>query len=56
MLVDRIKVNASLARVAIRELESKGLIKKVYAHSSLPIYTRAIASAADEQPQASTKA
>lgn len=48
MLVDRIKVSASIARVAIRELEAKGLIKKVYAHSSLPIYTRATAATAEE--------
>jgi small subunit ribosomal protein S25e len=57
MLVDRIKVNASVARVAIRELEAKGLIKRVYAHSSLPIYTRATALSAEEQAAAvSTKA
>lgn len=48
MLVDRVKVNASVARAAIRELEAKGLIKRVYAHSSLPIYTRA--TAATEEP------
>ncbi|BDD57491.1 40S ribosomal protein S25 [Monascus purpureus] len=41
-LVDRLKVNGSLARQALEELEEKGLIKKVVGHSKLNIYTRAV--------------
>lgn len=40
-LVERLKVNGSLARAAIRELEGKGLIRKVDAHHAQVIYTRA---------------
>lgn len=40
-LVERLKVNGSLARAAIRELEEKGLIRKVDAHHAQVIYTRA---------------
>ncbi|KAL1957470.1 hypothetical protein VTO42DRAFT_5933 [Malbranchea cinnamomea] len=39
-LVDRLKINGSLARQALADLESKGLIKKVVGHSHLNIYTR----------------
>eukprot|EP00088_Acartia_fossae_P029951 TRINITY_DN30896_c0_g1_i1.p1 TRINITY_DN30896_c0_g1~~TRINITY_DN30896_c0_g1_i1.p1 ORF type:complete len:113 (+),score=12.10 TRINITY_DN30896_c0_g1_i1:106-444(+) len=39
-VVDSLKVNASVARQALRELESKGLIKLVVAHGSQMIYTR----------------
>lgn len=38
-LVDRLKVNGSLARQALEELEEKGLIKKVVGHSKLNIYS-----------------
>ncbi|KAH0559570.1 hypothetical protein GP486_003908 [Trichoglossum hirsutum] len=41
-LVDRLKINGSLARKALKELEEKGLIKKVVGHSKLSIYTRAV--------------
>jgi small subunit ribosomal protein S25e len=41
VLVDRLKVNASVARKALRDLEAKGIIKPVLMHSSTPIYTRA---------------
>ncbi|KAJ3174263.1 40S ribosomal protein S25 [Geranomyces variabilis] len=41
VLVDRLRINGSLARVAIRELESKGLIRLVSSHKSQLIYTRA---------------
>ncbi|CAG8521610.1 19871_t:CDS:2 [Gigaspora rosea] len=44
VLVDRLRVNGSLARIAIRELEAKGSIRKISTHSSLPIYTRATAA------------
>ncbi len=43
VLVDRLKVNGSLARVAISHLEKEGLIKRVSRHSSQLIYTRATA-------------
>jgi hypothetical protein len=36
-----IRIGASLARVALRDLESKGLIKKISTHNSQLIYTRA---------------
>jgi len=44
-LVDRLKINGSLARRALIDLEDKGLIKKVVSHSKLSIYTRAVAAA-----------
>ncbi|KAI9823403.1 MAG: 40S ribosomal protein S25 [Phylliscum demangeonii] len=44
-LVDRLKINGSLARKALGDLEEKGLIKKVVGHSKLSIYTRAVAAA-----------
>jgi len=44
-LVDRLKINGSLARKALKDLEEKGQIKKVVGHSKLSIYTRAVASA-----------
>jgi small subunit ribosomal protein S25e len=41
-LVDRLKINGSLARQALSDLEEKGLIKKVVGHSKMNIYTRAV--------------
>ncbi|ORX56944.1 ribosomal protein S25 [Hesseltinella vesiculosa] len=41
ILVDRLKLNASLARVAIKELENQGLIKALSRHHAQVIYTRA---------------
>eukprot|EP00842_Homolaphlyctis_polyrhiza_P001218 jgi/Hompol1/2097/HPOL_002045-RA len=41
VLVDRLRINGSLARAAIRELESKGLIRLVSNHRSQALYTRA---------------
>ncbi|KAI9489911.1 ribosomal protein S25 [Zychaea mexicana] len=41
VLVDRLRLNGSLARVAIRELEAQGLIKPVLRHNAQVIYTRA---------------
>ncbi|KAL7334914.1 40S ribosomal protein S25 [Mucor circinelloides] len=41
VLVDRLKLNGSLARIAIRELEAQGLIKAISRHHSQVIYTRA---------------
>lgn len=40
-LVERLKINASLARMAIKELEGKDIIKRVSYHHSQWIYTRA---------------
>jgi small subunit ribosomal protein S25e len=42
---DRLKINGSLARRAVRDLEKKGLIKRVSVHSAQSIYTRAIEKA-----------
>lgn len=39
VLVDRLKINGSLARQALKDLEEKGLIKKVVAHSSMRVYS-----------------
>ncbi|XP_074286181.1 small ribosomal subunit protein eS25w-like [Silene latifolia] len=40
-LSERFRINGSLARRAIRELLTRGIIKMVAHHSSLQIYTRA---------------
>lgn len=45
VLVDRLKINGSLARRALTDLEARGVIKKVVGHSKLNIYTRAVAAA-----------
>ncbi|OAX80539.1 40S ribosomal protein S25 [Emergomyces africanus] len=39
-LVDRLKINGSLARQALSDLEEKGQIKKVVGHSKMNIYSR----------------
>ena len=44
-LVDRLKINGSLARQALKDLEEKGQIKQVVGHSKLQIYTRAVTAA-----------
>ncbi|KAK8157819.1 S25 ribosomal protein-domain-containing protein [Phyllosticta citrichinensis] len=41
-LVDRLKINGSLARKALSDLEEKGQIRKVVGHSKLSVYTRAV--------------
>ena len=38
-LVDRLKINGSLARQALSDLEEKGQIKKVVGHSKMNIYS-----------------
>ncbi|KAJ7638432.1 40S ribosomal protein S25 [Roridomyces roridus] len=40
ILIERLKINGSLARVAIRHLERDGQIKPIVHHSSQLIYTR----------------
>jgi small subunit ribosomal protein S25e len=39
VLVDRLKINGSLARQALKDLEDKGLIKQVVAHSRMKVYS-----------------
>ncbi|KAF0852949.1 40S small subunit ribosomal protein eS25 (rpS25) [Andalucia godoyi] len=41
VLVDRLKVNASIARRLIHNMEAEGLIKSVIKHNSQLCYTRA---------------
>ncbi|CAH8386542.1 unnamed protein product [Eruca vesicaria subsp. sativa] len=41
ILSDRLRINGSLARKAIRDLMAKGSIRMVSTHSSQQIYTRA---------------
>jgi len=45
ILSDRLRINGSLARAAMKELLEKGQIKAVAQHSKQQIYTRAIAAA-----------
>ncbi|CAO3633862.1 unnamed protein product [Cunninghamella blakesleeana] len=40
VLVDCLKLNGSLARIAIKELEAQGLIKELSRHHAQVIYTR----------------
>ncbi|KAL9095046.1 MAG: hypothetical protein Q9165_002648 [Trypethelium subeluteriae] len=40
ILVDRLKINGSLARKALKDLEEEGVIKKVVGHSKCPIYSK----------------
>ncbi|TPX37736.1 hypothetical protein SmJEL517_g00622 [Synchytrium microbalum] len=57
VLVDRLRINGSLARVALRELEKKDLIKLISSHGSQLIYTRATKEEApSEAPVAGAKA
>ncbi|CAK3979477.1 40S ribosomal S25 [Lecanosticta acicola] len=42
VLVDRLKINGSLARKALSDLEEKGVIKQVIGHSACKVYTRAV--------------
>ncbi|KAJ2928499.1 hypothetical protein H1R20_g8577, partial [Candolleomyces eurysporus] len=44
ILIERLKVNGSLARVAIRHLEKEGQIKRIVHHSAQLIYTRSTSS------------
>jgi small subunit ribosomal protein S25e len=48
VLIDRLKITGSLARNAIKELETRGLIRKVIGHSAQMIYTRATGAVAEE--------
>lgn len=55
VLVDRLRINGSLARKAIADLASQGLIRLVSAHSSQLIYTRATKADDAEVPAAATE-
>ena len=44
VLVDRLKINGSLARQALNDLEEKGIITKVVGHARGSIYTRSAPS------------
>ncbi|PVU96241.1 hypothetical protein BB561_001304 [Smittium simulii] len=50
VLVDRLRINGSLARKALSELHQMGSIKLISAHGSQMIYTRAIVASADDEP------
>ena len=39
VLVDRLKINGSIARKALKDLEEQGVIKKVVGHSACHIYS-----------------
>jgi small subunit ribosomal protein S25e len=40
VLVDRLRINGSLARFALKDLETQGLVRLISAHGSQLIYTR----------------
>ena len=42
VLVDRLKIGGSMAKVALRDLEKQGIIVPVSKHSKQAIYTRAV--------------
>ncbi|KAG2178364.1 hypothetical protein INT44_001516 [Umbelopsis vinacea] len=42
VLVDRLRINGSLARIAIRELEDQGVIRRITRHASQVIYSKYI--------------
>ncbi|RAH79852.1 ribosomal protein S25, partial [Aspergillus japonicus CBS 114.51] len=43
-LVDRLKINGSLARQCLADLEEKGQIKKVVSHSKMTVYSMFLSS------------
>lgn len=45
VLIDRMKINGSLARVAINHLEREGQIKRIIHHHGQRVYTRAATTA-----------
>ncbi|KAL7271998.1 40S ribosomal protein S25 [Rhizina undulata] len=44
VLVNRLKINGSRARVILRDLEKRGIIKRVISHSKMMVYTRVAAA------------
>ena len=49
-LVDRMKINGSLARQCLNDLEEKGLIKPVVQHSKMKIYSTSLPHRASNLP------
>ncbi|KAG7096562.1 ribosomal 40S subunit protein S25A [Marasmius oreades] len=47
ILIERLKIGGTLARVVIRHLEKEGQIKRIVHHSRQLIYTRATAASTD---------
>ncbi|KAF8631998.1 hypothetical protein AX17_004943 [Amanita inopinata Kibby_2008] len=45
ILIERLKINGSLARVAIKHLEKEGQIRRIVHHSAQLVYTRVTAAA-----------
>ena len=52
MVSERLKIRGSLARFALQELETKGLIRLVDKHHAQFIYTRNTKAEDDEEPKA----
>lgn len=52
IVADRLKVNGSLARQAIKELASKGLIRAIAVHSAQLVYTRSKEEVKEAAPAA----
>ena len=50
-LVDRLKINGSLARKALKDLEANGQIKKVVSHSKLAVYSAFTQEGASPRPR-----
>ncbi|KAN0124349.1 ribosomal protein S25 [Russula decolorans] len=44
ILIERLKINGSLARIAIRHLEKEGAIKRIVHHHGQLVYTRCTTS------------
>ncbi len=55
-MVEQFKINASLARRAIRELVDRKLIKPVAHHSAMLIYTPSAQQSKDDKDQKNDKA
>ena len=53
---ERLKVRGSLARIGLRELCAKGLIKAISRHSAQDIYTRAHEEAPKDEKEVQEKA
>jgi small subunit ribosomal protein S25e len=50
VLVDRLKINGSLARRALADLESQGTIKKVVGHNTCNIYSTSTQARTPQDP------
>ncbi|KAI0301945.1 hypothetical protein B0F90DRAFT_1716519 [Multifurca ochricompacta] len=47
ILIERLKINGSLARIAIRHLEKEGAIKRIVHHHGQLVYTRSTTTSSD---------